>query len=103
MIACHLLKWVHYEQDTKGRDIDLCYFRDVDGREVDFVITDNKKPLMLIECKWADDQLSQSLRYLKNKFPQAQAWQIHMRGQKDYQTPEGIRVAPAFVLLKDLI
>ncbi|MGA1838999.1 MAG: hypothetical protein ACMUIU_00085 [bacterium] len=37
----HLLKWVHYEQDTKGRDLELRYFRDIDGREVDFVITEN--------------------------------------------------------------
>ncbi len=103
MIACHLLKWVHFEQDTKGRDIDLCYFRDVDGREVDFVITEAKKPLIMVECKWSDDNVSQPLKYLKNKFPQAQAWQIHMQGKKDYQTPEGIRVAPAITLLKGLI
>jgi hypothetical protein len=29
---------VHFQQDTKGRDLKLNYFRDVDGREVDFVI-----------------------------------------------------------------
>jgi len=33
------IKWVHYEQDTKGRDTELRCFRDIDGREVDFVIT----------------------------------------------------------------
>ena len=103
LIASHLLKWVHFEQDSKGKEMELAYFRDTDGREVDFVITEDRQPRMLIESKWADDDVSKSLRYLKNKFPKAQAWQIHATGKKDYETPEGIRVAPALTLLKDLI
>ncbi len=103
LVASHLLKWVHFEQDTKGREVDLAYFRDVDGREVDFVITENKRPFMLIECKWADESVSPSLRYLKNKFPDAQAWQIHAQGRKDYQTKEGIQVASAVAFLKEFV
>src|SRR6185503_2661588 len=49
LVASHLLKWVQLQQDTQGRDLDLRYFRDVDGREVDFVITDRRKPVTLIE------------------------------------------------------
>ncbi|MCA9471775.1 MAG: ATP-binding protein [Nitrospirales bacterium] len=103
MVASHLLKWLHYEQDTQGRDVDLHYFRDIDGREVDFVVTDARRPLWLIECKWADDEVGKPLRYLKAKFPDAQAWQIHATGKKDYETKEGIRVAPALTFLKDLV
>ncbi len=103
LLASHLLKWVHYEQDTKGREVDLAYFRDVDGREVDFVITEDRRPWMLIEGKWGDDEVSKPLRYLKNKFPDAQAWQVHATGQKDYETPEGIRVVPALTFLKDFV
>lgn len=47
-----MLKWVHFEQDTKGREVDFSYFRDIDGREVDFVITEDRRPVRLIECKW---------------------------------------------------
>ena len=50
----HLLKWVHHEQDVRGRDLDLRYFRDVDGRDVDFVVTDREAPIRLIEVKWSD-------------------------------------------------
>lgn len=103
MVACHLLKWVHWLQDAEGRDVDLAYFRDVEGKEVDFVVVEHKKPLVMVECKWGDDALSKSLQYLKNKFPHSQAWQLHMTGKKDYQSPEGIRVAPAFVFLKELV
>ncbi len=103
LVASHLLKWIHYEQDTKGRDIDLRYFRDIDGREVDFVIVENNSPVTLIECKYSDDAISKSLKYLKNKFPKSEAWQIHATGKKNYITPEGIRAAPALEFLNLLI
>jgi predicted AAA+ superfamily ATPase len=103
MVASHLLKWVHFEQDTKGRDVELSYFRDIDGREVDFVVTEDRRPVRLVECKWGDDEVGRPLRYLKKKFPRAEAWQIHAAGKKDYETEEGIRVAPALTLLKGLV
>ena len=38
LVACHLLKWCYYRQDTRGNDTELRYFRDIDKREVDFVV-----------------------------------------------------------------
>ncbi|MDI6757425.1 MAG: DUF4143 domain-containing protein, partial [Endomicrobiia bacterium] len=103
LVASHLLKMVHFEEDTKGRDMGLRYFRDVDGQEVDFVVTENNKPVSFVECKWSDDAVSKSLVYLKRKFPSVPAWQIHAVGKRDYQTAEGIRVAPALTYLKELV
>ncbi len=103
LVACHLLKWVHYEQDTKGRELELRYFRDIDGREVDFVVVEGRRPVLLAECKWADAPLDRGVRYLKARFPHAEAWQISATGTKDYQSPEGVRVAPALRLLERLI
>ena len=103
MIAAHLLKWVQFEEDSKGRDLELRFFRDVDGREVDFVVTENKKPLWLVECKWNDSEISHGLRYLKERWPKAEAWQVSAVGTKDYVSPEGIRVCPAIQLVKDLV
>ncbi|HEY5553005.1 MAG TPA: ATP-binding protein [Opitutaceae bacterium] len=103
LVASHLLKWVHFEEDSKGRDLELRYFRDVDGREVDFVVTDRSKPVLMVECKWSDAPIDGGLRYLKAKFPQAEAWQLSATGMKDHQSREGIRVAPALKLLKTLI
>jgi predicted AAA+ superfamily ATPase len=99
LVACHLLKWVHFQQDALGRDVDLRYFRDTDGREVDFVVVEGRAPIMLVECKWGDADVDRSLRYLKAKFPKAEAWQIAATGTKDYVSREGIRVAPALALL----
>lgn len=103
LVASHLLKWAQYQQDTQGRDLDLRYFRDVDGREVDFVVAERRKPLWLIECKWADAEIARSLRYLKARFPDCQAWQLSAAGQKDFVSPEGIRVCPALTFLGELV
>jgi predicted AAA+ superfamily ATPase len=103
LVASHLLKWVHHEQDVNGRDLELRYFRDVDGREVDFVVTERRTPILLVESKWSDTNLDPGLRYLKARFPSADAWQISAAGKKDYMTPEGIRVAPSLKLLSTLI
>ena len=103
LTACHLLKWVHHQQDTEGSELELRYFRDRDGREVDFVVERRGNPSLLVECKWSDANPDRSLKYLKAKFSNAEAWQISATGVKDYVTPEGIRVAPALALLSDLV
>jgi hypothetical protein len=103
LVACHLLKWVHFRQDAEGRDLELRYFRDLEGREVDFVVTERRRPVLMVECKASDASLDKSLRYLKARFPSCPAWQLSAQGSRDYQTPEGIRVAPALRLLTDLV
>ncbi len=101
LVAAHLLKWTDFQQDTQGRDLELRYFRDVDGREVDFVVVERRRPLLAVECKWSDEPIARGLRYLKERFPACAAWQISAQGKADYLTPEGIRVAPALRLLSD--
>lgn len=103
LVAGHLLKWVHWQQDTEGLDLELRYFRDTDGREVDFVVCERRRPVLLVECKLGDDGLDKSLQYLHARFPDAAAWQISLQGTKDHVTPTGIRVAPALQLLRTLV
>ncbi len=103
LVACHLLKWVHFQQDAFGRDLELRYFRDTDGREVDFVVVEGREPRLLVECKWGDAEIDRSLRYLHARFPAADAWQVSAVGSRDFVSPEGIRAAPALVLLKGLV
>jgi uncharacterized protein len=103
LVASHLLKWVEFQIDTEGRPLELRYFRDVDGREVDFVVVERGKPIALIECKLGDDAVSPGLRYLKARFPGVTAWQVSARGLRDYVSGEGVRVAPAARLLRELV
>lgn len=103
MVAAHLLKWVEYRNDTEGEEYELRYFRDIDRREVDFIICLKNKPVMAIECKLDDRPIEQALKYFKNKFKAVAAWQIALHGKQDYVSGEGIRVAPALILLKTLV
>ncbi|MBX3269796.1 MAG: ATP-binding protein [Sandaracinaceae bacterium] len=102
LVAAHLLKWVHREQDLEGRDLELRYFRDIDGREVDFVVVERRKPILFVECKLTSGPLDPGLRYLVERFPRVPAWQVALRGERDAKTPEGVRLAPALALLSTL-
>jgi predicted AAA+ superfamily ATPase len=91
LVASHLLKWIHFQYDSAGRELELRYFRDVDGREVDFVVTERRTPIMMVEAKTRQEPVSPSLTYLKRRFPAADAWQVHLRGTADTVNQEGIR------------
>ncbi len=103
LVAAHLLKWVHFEQDANGRELDLRYFRDTDGREVDFVVTEDRRPIQFIECKWKDAEVSTGLCYLKTRFPHVESFQLLAVGDRDYVSGDGIRVCPATTFLHRLI
>lgn len=50
-VASHLLKAVHFWTDSGFGKYELYFLRDKDKHEVDFLITQNKKPWMMIEVK----------------------------------------------------
>lgn len=102
LVACHLLKWTNFEEDTRGRDLELRYFRNRDGQEVDFVITEGRQPVLFVEAKWGEAEVDRGLRALKAKFPNVPSYQISATGKRDYVTPEGIRVCPALTFLRTL-
>jgi len=103
LVACHLLKWCFYLQDAEGRDLEVRYFRDIDKREVDFVITEDDKPIHFVEAKISGKSLSPSLRYLKTRFPSARATQVSLETTEDLVTKEDIRISPAHVFLCELV
>jgi len=103
LVACHLLKWCHFLQDTQGRDMELRYFRDVDRREVDFVIMEDGKPFQFIECKISRRGRGRSLKYLKERFPEVETFQIDLTGKDDTVDKDNIRMMPATKFLAQLI
>lgn len=60
LIAFHLLKWVYFLQDTEGRNVELRHFRDVDKREVDFIVLEDNSPIHFIEAKSSGKAVSVS-------------------------------------------
>lgn len=102
IIASHLLKWVHFLQDTEGKDIQLHFFKDKEQREVDFVIAENQTPKVLIECKHAEKSASSHLIYLKKRFPEVPSYQVFYKGTPSISAKHGIIQAPAHLALKEI-
>jgi len=67
LVATHLLKRLHFYEDSLGENYELRYIRDREHHEVDFVILKNRKPVCLIEAKWNDEATSSSLSYFGEK------------------------------------
>lgn len=61
-IAMHLLKCVHLWTDLGFGEFDLGYLRTRDSEEVDFVITNRRRPVVLVEVKTGTTKLSPILR-----------------------------------------
>ena len=91
LIAGHLLKWTHFQQDYEGQNIELCYFRDTDKREVDFIVLKNKQPVLAVECKLKAKNISPDLKYFKSKFPKTECVQVHLKCPGEYISKEGIK------------
>jgi predicted AAA+ superfamily ATPase len=101
-VASHLLKWCHWMEDVEGEDMELRYFRDREQREVDFVVTKDRKPILFCEVKVADQTLSKNLYYLKQKFPQVRAIQVVRDPIDSIMTSSGLELISALNFLNEL-
>ena len=82
LVASQLIKYCHFVEDTEGYQMDLQYLRDRDGREVDFLVLKDKKPLFAVECKASDQNLSKAIAYFKERTNIPEFYQVHL-GTKD--------------------
>ncbi len=94
LVACQLLKYCHYHEDTEGARMELRFIRDTDKREVDFVVIKDKKPIFAVECKSGERQVSPAIKYFKERTNIPKFFQVHL-GTKDYGNENTIgRVIP---------
>lgn len=76
-VAAHLHKAVHYCTDTGIGKYELYFLRDKEKYEVDFMITENGNPWMLIEVKYSsNDSLSKSLYHFSDQIKPRYTFQI---------------------------
>lgn len=76
LVACHLLKNVQWQQDTRGAPVDLHYIRTKDEAEVDFCLSEDDTLTHLVECKLSDTKPHRALARFAEQWPQAQAIQL---------------------------
>ncbi len=59
--------YCHFVEDTQGDDMTLCYLRDKNKREVDFVVLKSRKPLFAVESKTGETDLSRHISYFASR------------------------------------
>ncbi len=102
LVASHLLKYCHFIEDSEGYDMQLHYCRDREGREVDFIISKDKKIEFAVECKLQDTIPSKHLSYFRNRLNIPKCYQVHL-GDEDFGDEEiGIRVLPFVKFSKEM-
>ena len=77
LVASHLLKAVHFWTDCGFGQYDLWFIRDKERREVDFLVSQDKKPWFLIEVKLSSKGgISKNLAYFQDKIKAKHAFQV---------------------------
>lgn len=77
LVASHLYKSVQFWTDRGLGEYGLYYVRDKDKREVDFLVTKDRKPWFLVEAKASGQtSISKSLYYYQEKLKVPHAFQI---------------------------
>ena len=57
-VACQLLKYCHFIEDTEGFRMELRFLRDTDKREIDFVVLKEGLPLFAVESKTGEKNIN---------------------------------------------
>ncbi len=103
MVAGHLLKYCHFVEDTEGERMELRYLRDTDGREVDFVVLKNRKPIFAVECKLNDIEITKSMNYFRQRTPIPKFYLVHSKPHRFTKTDSSLESIGAEEFLKTLV
>ncbi len=97
LVALHLRKLCDAWTDWGFGDFFLYYIRDREKREVDFLITEGKKPYALVEAKLAASAVDSNLRYFADRLKPRYSVQVvrEPKGFKSVFTSAGVMITPA--------
>jgi predicted AAA+ superfamily ATPase len=101
MVASHLLKLAHAVTDREGYRAEVHFLRDQEQREVDFLMTVNRKPWFAVEVKWADAAVDRQVHYFQEKLG-VPVYQVTAREGVDF-LQRGVRVMSASRFLAGIV
>lgn len=102
-VASHLLKSVDWWTDSGLGRFELCYIRDKQQHEVDFVVTKDGEPLMLAEVKSSlDEPLSSNLKTFAEKLKVKYAFQVAVEAEGSSINPLDYVGRPVRIAFADL-
>jgi len=102
LVALHLLKLCHFLHDREGMGAELHYLRDRAGREVDFLVTVDRKPWFAVEAKLTGTAINPNLSYFRDRLRIPWTYQVTLDGGRDL-VQNGIRCLPAHHFLGALV
>jgi hypothetical protein len=82
MVASQLLKYCHFLADTEGFRMELCFLRDVDKREIDFVVLQDRAPIFAVEVKTGSKKLSPHIPYFSERTTIPKFYQVHLEDRE---------------------
>jgi len=88
LVASHLLRFIHWCEDLLGEKVELRYFKDVDGHEVDFILLRKRAPWIAIEVKSSEQKLDANLKYFLERVKCPFAFQLQLKSRDDYSHPD---------------
>ena len=100
MVACQLLKYCHFIEDTEGHAMELRFIRDTDKREVDFVVLKDRRPLFAVECKTGERSVSPAIEYFAARTKIPRFYQVHL-GDRHFERGSAV-VLPLRTLCREL-
>jgi len=95
LVACSLLKEIHFREDCLGEQWNLFYLRNKDGRKIDFLITHNEQPGLMIEVKWSDSDRSPNFSFFGKHFNEVSKIQVVKELDREKTYPDGTQIRTA--------
>ncbi len=102
LVAGHLLKLCHFLYDRDGIRAELSFLRDVDKREVDFLVMVDRKPWFAVETKLAEENVSPALLFFKEKLKIPFVYQL-VKKPAVHRIDRGVHVVSAGRFLAGLV
>lgn len=102
LVACALLKEIHFQQDKFGKKGELHYLRTLDKQELDFLVAFEDNPKILLEAKYRDSKLSPNFKYFGKYFSGVESVQLVADLETEYDSAEGTKVRKAPEWLREI-
>jgi uncharacterized protein len=102
IVASHLLKFCHFLLDVEGHKTQLCFLRDKEQRETDFLVSVGGKPWFSVEAKTSPKDISPSLAYFSKKLKIPFNYQVVRQEGVDF-IKDNIRVISASKFFTSLV
>ena len=101
LLPCRLiLKEIHFREACLGEQRNLYYLRDKDGREIDFLITQNEAPSLMMDVKWKGADLSVNFSFFAKYFKAVQKIQLVRKLNRKKTFMDGSQVSMVLSLFQ---